>query len=295
MNTKTRRRTALVGGLMALSLIAAACGDDDDSDAGGATTTAGAATTAAGAATTAGGAATTAGGTATTAASGGGLDPACADVSATLNASGATFPQAFYEEAIEAFAEEAPDITINYGGGGSGKGRQDLADQVVDWAGTDGLIKEEDVASFKGGEVLYFPTVLAPITVSYNLDVDELELTPDQIAKIFQREITNWNDRIGRSRAFPTRSITVAVRSDGSGTTENFTKFLERRRRRRRDGLEAGNRLDGRVAGRHAGRRGQLGAWPRSSRTPRAPSATSTCPTAKASGLKYASVAEQGR
>src|SRR6185503_4823965 len=101
---------------MALSLIAAACGDDDDSDAGGATTTAGAATTAAGAATTAGGAATTA-------ASGGGVDPACADVSATLNASGATFPQAFYEASIEAFAEEAPDVTINYGGGGSGKGR----------------------------------------------------------------------------------------------------------------------------------------------------------------------------
>ncbi len=94
-------------------------------------------------------------------------------MSATLNASGATFPQAFYEAAIEAFAEEAPDVTINYGGGGSGKGRQDLADQVVDWAGTDGVIKDEDKASFKGGEVLYFPTVLAPITLSYNLDVDD--------------------------------------------------------------------------------------------------------------------------
>jgi phosphate transport system substrate-binding protein len=210
VNTKTRRRTAIVGGLMALSLIAAACGDDDDSDAG-------AATTAAGPATTPGGAATTA------AAGGGGVDPACADVSATLNASGATFPQAFYEASIEAFAEEAPDITVNYGGGGSGKGRQDLADQVVDWAGTDGLIKEEDMAGFKGGEVLYFPTVLAPITLSYNLDVDELELTPDQISKIFQREVTNWSEV---DPSLPDEEVTVAVRADGSGTTENFTKFV---------------------------------------------------------------------
>jgi phosphate transport system substrate-binding protein len=196
---------------VALSLLAAACGDDDDSGGSAATTTGGGA--AAGATTTGSdGAATTAGGTA-----------ACVDVSATLNASGATFPQAFYEAAIEAFAEEAPDVTINYGGGGSGKGRQDLADRVVDWAGTDGLIKEEDKASFKGGEVLYFPTVLAPITLSYNLDVEELELTPDQISKIFQREVTNWSEV---DPSLPDQDITVAVRADGSGTTENFTKFL---------------------------------------------------------------------
>ena len=214
MNTKTRRRAALVGSLVALSLLAAACGDDDDSGGSAATTTGGgAATTTAGATTTGSdGAATTAGDTA-----------ACADVSATLNASGATFPQAFYEAAIEAFAEEAPDVTINYGGGGSGKGRQDLADQVVDWAGTDGLIKEEDVAGFKGGEVLYFPTVLAPITLSYNLDVDALELTPEQISQIFQREVTNWSEV---DPSLPDQDITVAVRADGSGTTENFTKFL---------------------------------------------------------------------
>ena len=71
-------------------------------------------------------------------------------------------------------------MTINYGGGGSGKGRQDLADQVVDWAGSDGVIKPEDLPKFKGGDVLYFPTVLAPITLSYKLDgVDKLQLTPD--------------------------------------------------------------------------------------------------------------------
>jgi phosphate transport system substrate-binding protein len=123
-------------------------------------------------------------------------------------------------------------VTINYGGGGSGKGRQDLADQVVDWAGSDSPIPEADLSKFKGGEVLYFPTVLAPITVAYNLsDVEKLQLTPDLIAKIFQRQITNWNDPAIAAEntgvTFPDQAITVVHRADGSGTTANFTGFLD--------------------------------------------------------------------
>lgn len=206
MNSPLRRCTVAVAGLVALTLAAAACGSDSKESGGAATTTG------SGATTTGGGAATTAAG---------GTD--CEEVSATLNASGATFPQAYYEAAIEAFAEEAPKITINYAGGGSGKGRQDLADQVTDFSGTDGVIKAEDLPKFKGGEVLYFPTVLAPITVAFNLDVDDLQLTAEQIAKIFQREVTNWKDV---DPSLPDQAITVAVRADGSGTTENFTKFV---------------------------------------------------------------------
>src|SRR5258708_393608 len=55
----------------------------------------------------------------------------------TLNASGSTFQKAYQEAAIEAFTKANPSVKINYGGGGSGKGRQDLADQVVDFAGAD--------------------------------------------------------------------------------------------------------------------------------------------------------------
>lgn len=67
-----------------------------------------------------------------------------AQLSATLNASGATFPQAFYEEVIAAFKEQQPGVTINYAGGGSGKGRQELQYLVVDFAGSDGLVKPEE-------------------------------------------------------------------------------------------------------------------------------------------------------
>jgi phosphate transport system substrate-binding protein len=151
---------------------------------------------------------------------------------ATLNGSGATFPQAFYEGAIQAFTEDNPGVTVNYGAGGSGKGRQDLADQLVDFAGTDGLVKSEDKPNFRGGEFLYFPTVAAPITVSHNLEgVDKLQLSAPTIAKIFQKQIATWKDAAiaaeNPGAKLPATAITVAHRSDSSGTTENFTKFLK--------------------------------------------------------------------
>jgi phosphate transport system substrate-binding protein len=149
----------------------------------------------------------------------------------TLNASGATFPQPFYEQVIAKFSEKNSGVTINYGGGGSGKGRTDLQTGVVDWAGSDGIVKPEDVPKYKG-PFLYFPTVAAPITVSFNLTgVDSLQLSPDTIAKIFLRQIKTWNDKAiaadNPGAKLPTTAITVAHRSDGSGTTENFTKFLK--------------------------------------------------------------------
>ena len=113
----------------------------------------------------------------------------------TLNASGSTFQKPYQETAIEDFTKANAGVKINYGGGGSGKGRQDLADQVVDFAGADSPYKEEDKAKIKGGDVLYFPVLLGAITLSYNLEgVDKLQLSPDTIAKIFQRDIKKWND-----------------------------------------------------------------------------------------------------
>jgi phosphate transport system substrate-binding protein len=210
----TPRRVTLAG-VVSLALLATAC----SSDAKTSTSTAAPGTTAAGATTTVpSGATTTPGST--------------VKLAATLNASGATFPQAFYEEVIASFTKANSGVTINYGGGGSGKGRQDLADQIVDWAGTDGIIKDADLPKFKGGDVLYFPTVVAPITVSYNVKgLDKLQLTPGTIAKIFQREIKTWNDPAiatdNPGVTLPSTAITVVHRSDSSGTTGNFTKFLE--------------------------------------------------------------------
>jgi phosphate transport system substrate-binding protein len=149
----------------------------------------------------------------------------------TLNASGATFPKVFYEESILEFGLRESRVTINYAGGGSGKGRTDLQERQVDFAGSDAVVKQEDVHNYQGGEFLYIPTVTAPITVSFHLEgVEGLRLAPDTIARIFQRDVTAWDDPAVAADnpgvELPDTDITVARRSDGSGTTENFTKFL---------------------------------------------------------------------
>ncbi|MGZ4758251.1 MAG: phosphate ABC transporter substrate-binding protein PstS [Acidimicrobiales bacterium] len=155
-----------------------------------------------------------------------------ASLSGTLNGSGSTFQKGFNEAAIGGFADVAPDVTVNYGGGGSGKGKTDLATQVVQWAGTDSLIKDADLPTFKGGTVLYFPTVAAPITLSYNLSgVKELQLSPSTLAKIFSAQVTTWNDPAiaadNPDATLPSTPIVVAHRSDGSGTTSSFTNYLK--------------------------------------------------------------------
>ena len=167
-------------------------------------------------------------GPSTTDTTGGGAAPGLA--ATTLNGSGATFPKAFYEAAIDGFKEQQPSVTVNYGGGGSGKGRTDLQGGLVDYAGSDGIVKDEEKAKFKG-EFVYIPTVAAPITVSYNLPgVNDLTLDSETTARIFQRDIKAWDDPAVRALnpgvSLPSSAIVVAHRSDGSGTTENFTKYL---------------------------------------------------------------------
>ena len=106
-------------------------------------------------------------------------------------------------------------------------------------AGTDSTVKPEDLPTFKGGPILYFPTVAAPITVSYNLSgVDELQLSADTLAKIFQaddHDLERPGHRGRQPRRHPAEHADRrrAPRSDGSGTTSNFTKYLDGRRPRR--------------------------------------------------------------
>ena len=166
--------------------------------------------------------------TATTAA--GGTTTAAVHVSGTLNGSGSTFQAAYNQVAIQNFQQANSGATINYQGKGSGAGQTDLANQVVQFAGSDVPVPAASLSSFKGGSILYFPTVLGPITVSYNLSgVKTLKLSPPTIAKIFSLKITNWNDpaiAADGNSGLPNLPITVVHRSDSSGTTANFTAFL---------------------------------------------------------------------
>jgi phosphate transport system substrate-binding protein len=155
-----------------------------------------------------------------------------APLSGTLNGSGSTLQQTYQEAAISAFKSVQPGMTVNYGAGGSGKGRTDLASGVVNYAASDSPIPASQVASFNGKTVLYFPDVIAPVTVSYNLPSlsKPLQLSAPVIASIFQAKITTWNNSAiaadNPGVTLPSTAITIAVRSDSSGTTQNFTQFL---------------------------------------------------------------------
>jgi phosphate transport system substrate-binding protein len=155
------------------------------------------------------------------------------NLSGTLNGSGSTFQLTFQQASIQGFKSVQSGITVNYGGGGSGKGRTDLASGTVQFAGSDSPIPATEQANFKGKTVLYFPVITGPITLSYNLSgVSSLKLTPTVIAGIFQGKITSWNNSAIKSlnpgANLPGTAITIAVRSDSSGTTQNFSLYLQK-------------------------------------------------------------------
>jgi phosphate transport system substrate-binding protein len=152
-------------------------------------------------------------------------------LSGTLNGSGSTFQLTFQQTAIQSFKSVQSGMTVNYGGGGSGKGRTDLASGVVQYAGSDSPIPAAEKANFKGKTVLYFPVVIGPITVSYNLSgVSSLKLDAPVIADIFQGNIKKWNDSaiaaLNPGVKLPSTTIVIARRADSSGTTANFSQFL---------------------------------------------------------------------
>jgi phosphate transport system substrate-binding protein len=152
-------------------------------------------------------------------------------LSGTLNGSGSTFQLTYQQTAISSFKSVQPNMTVNYGGGGSGKGRTDLASGTVNFAGSDSTIPAAELSGFKGKTVLYFPVVIGPITLSYNLSgVSKLQLSAPVIAGLFDGKIKTWNDPAVKADnpgvTLPSTPVVLAVRSDSSGTTANFSKFL---------------------------------------------------------------------
>ena len=179
-----------------------------------------------------------------------------ANLTGMLDGSGSTLQLVYQQAAIQAFKTVQPGMTVNYGAGGSGKGRTDLAAGVVNYAGSDSPIPAKETANFKGKTVLYFPDVISPVTVSYNLSgVKNLKLSAPVIAGIFQGKITSWNnsaiaaDNPGVS--LPSTPVTIAHRSDSSGTTQNFSQFLVDASGRR---MDARHQLDDQLARHQPGR-----------------------------------------
>lgn len=150
----------------------------------------------------------------------------------TINAGGSTFQLNFQQAAIQEFEQSNPGIKVNYAGVGSGTGRSNFYKGSVLFAGSDSPVPDKEKSEVpKGKKILYFPVQMGPISMAYNLQgVKGLKLDATTLADIFQGKIKKWNDpeiaKLNPSAKLPSTPITLAVRSDSSGTTANFSKYL---------------------------------------------------------------------
>lgn len=179
--------------------------------------------------------------------SGGGGDEAAAGGSSAENcgtkpvkSEGSSAQDNAIQDAISNFKDQCPEQTVTYNATGSGSGIQNFVKGQVNFAGSDSSLKTEDGETEQkdadkacGSPAWNLPMVTGPIAVSYNLKgVDDLTLTPSLIAQIFDGKITKWNDpkiaKVNKAAKLPDKPIKPFFRSDESGTTENFTKYLQK-------------------------------------------------------------------
>lgn len=151
-----------------------------------------------------------------------------ASAMAQTTGSGATFPQIAYQKWC------GDSKVCSYTGKGSSGGIRDLTNKVVDWAGSDAVLTEAQLAAI-GGQVRYFPTLLGAISVPVNapgLVGNKLKLDGKVLGDIWSGTITTWNaapiKALNKGLALPANPIVLCVRSDGSGTSYGFSNYLSK-------------------------------------------------------------------
>ncbi|MFN8594687.1 MAG: phosphate ABC transporter substrate-binding protein PstS [Anaerolineae bacterium] len=152
--------------------------------------------------------------------------------SVTLNGAGATFPDPVYTEWRFAYQYVDPAVVINYQAIGSGGGKKGIVDGTIDFAGSDSLLTTEYTATTKG-QLQMFPTLAGAEVLIVNLAPEvttTIVIDGPTLVGIYSAKITKWNDpaltALNPGVALPDKPITVVHRSDGSGTTEIFTRYL---------------------------------------------------------------------
>lgn len=157
--------------------------------------------------------------------------------SGTLTASGSTAQTNAMSAWTKGYQTACSSANVNYGGGGSGQGVQQFTSGATDFGGSDfPLASTEkpaaDARCGAGNSAIDLPMTPGPIAVAYNLPgVSNLQLSAATLAGIFSGKITTWNDAAIKtdnpSATLPSTGIQSFHRSDGSGTTFNFTNYLE--------------------------------------------------------------------
>ncbi|MBW1603355.1 phosphate ABC transporter substrate-binding protein PstS [Streptomyces sp. JJ66] len=204
---RTNRLRALSVGAMAVTsaLVLSACGSDDN---------------------------TAQGGDSTESAAAGNIE---CQGEGNLLASGSSAQKNAIDAWVQSYQEACPDTKINYNPTGSGAGIQEFLQGKTAFAGSDSALKPEEVEESQkvceGGKAINLPMVGGPVALGYNLSgVDNLVLDASTIAKIFDTKITQWDDpaiqELNPDAELPATKIQAFHRSDESGTTDNFTTYL---------------------------------------------------------------------
>ncbi|MBE9546504.1 MAG: phosphate ABC transporter substrate-binding protein PstS [Proteobacteria bacterium] len=157
------------------------------------------------------------------------LLPTLSHAGSTLNGAGASFPYPVYSGWAFQYQKDT-GTKVNYQSIGSGGGVRQISNRTVDFGASDAPIRPEKLAE-KG--LLQFPAIIGgvvPIVNIKGIGGAQLKLTAEVMVHIFLGKITRWNDpeivELNTGLKLPDAQITVIHRSDGSGTTAIFTRYL---------------------------------------------------------------------
>ncbi len=160
------------------------------------------------------------------------------ELTGTLVGAGASSQQAAVQAWVAGYNGAQPGVTVNYDPIGSGGGRELFLGGGSDFAGSDAYLDDEELATVAengkcaSGDVVELPLYISPVAVIFNLEgIETINMPPEVIAGVFAETITTWDDpaiaEANPDVELPSTSITPVHRSDDSGTTENFTSYLE--------------------------------------------------------------------
>lgn len=155
----------------------------------------------------------------------------------TLSGKGSSAQSAAQKQWISDFQTKNTGVTINYSPDGSGAGRDGFASGAVSFGASDRPYSDSEMGAGKFGKcasdsnALNLPVYISPIAIVFNVQgLEKLNLDAETAAAIFNGTITTWNDpkiaALNPGATLPAANITAVHRSDDSGTTDNFTDWL---------------------------------------------------------------------
>lgn len=164
-----------------------------------------------------------------------------------INGAGATFPAPLYYDWAFNYKKDTNNL-VNYQSIGSGGGIKQIAKRTVNFGATDEALDTLELAK---DNLFQFPAAIGSIVVAFNvagIADEKLKLTNENVADIFAGKITTWNDPAilanNQGLNLPNQKITVVHRSDGSGTTFNFTYYLSQSSKAWKEKFGTGKAVD---------------------------------------------------